>query len=391
MECGYHERNACRSCTAIGAPIGLQRATKQDRALAAVIAPQRADEVRWLEAFGGDEANYRNKAKMVVGGSTEAPTLGILDAQQLGVDLRDCGIITQGLRAAMPPLSAFITAAGLAPYDVPSRRGELKHLLVTESPDGELMVRFVLRSTESLPRIRKHLDGLLAQLPIRVATANILPTHVALLEGEEEHLLTEESVLPMRLDGLTLRLPPRSFFQTNTVVAAALYRQSAEWADSVFADVAEGADSRLDARAASRRIVDLYCGVGGFALALAGPGRSVLGIETSAEAIAAAEATATAAGLPDTTFIAGDATQWLASAEAAPDLVVVNPPRRGLGEHLTATLEASGVPSIIYSSCNPDSLAADLARMPSYRPVEARLFDMFPQTSHLEVMVLLER
>ena len=380
MECEYFERGECRSCTAMGVPIPRQRAAKQARAEAAVVVARDAAGVRWLEPFGGPEADYRNKAKMVVGGTLDAPTLGILDAARHGVDLRACGIMTPGLRAAMPALAAFVTTAGLTPYDVPSRRGELKHLLVTESPDGELMVRFVLRSTEPLPRLRKHLGGLLAQLPIRVATANLLPTHVALLEGEEEHVLTAEDALPMRLGGLTLRLPPRSFFQTNTAVAAALYRQAAEWADRVLVPGAQPHD-----------VVDLYCGVGGFALALAGPGRRVLGIETSAEAIAAARTTAADAGMRDTAFLPGDATEWLATAGEPPDLVVVNPPRRGLGERLAAALEASGAPTVVYSSCNPDTLARDLAAMPSYRAVEARCFDMFPQTDHLEVMVLLQR
>lgn len=380
MECGYHERDECRSCTAIGVPIARQRATKQELAEAAVArAPQGSSDLEWLPAFGGPEADYRNKAKMVVGGTAAAPTLGILDAERRGVDLRGCGILAPGLRAAMPALAGFITEAGLTPYDVPTRRGELKHLLVTESPDHELMVRFVLRSTEALPRIRKHLDGLLATLPIRVATVNLLPAHAALLEGEEEHVLTEAAMLPMRLDGLTLLLPPRSFFQTNTAVAAALYRQAADWA-------ARELDPGRPAR-----IVDLYCGVGGFGLALAGSGRSVLGIESSTEAISAAEAAARMAGMRDTAFLPGDATEWLATAGAAPDLIVVNPPRRGLGERLTTALEASGTEWLLYSSCNPDSLGADLERLPGYRPVAARLFDMFPQTGHLETMVLLAR
>lgn len=381
MDCGYHARGECRSCTSMGVPIALQRETKQERAAAAVAASAAVGAAtHWLAPFCGPDTDYRNKAKMVVGGSRSAPTLGILDAAQHGVDLRDCGIITPGLRAAMPPLAAFITTAGLTPYDVPTRRGELKHLLVTESPDGELMVRFVLRSTEPLPRIRKHLSTLLDALPIRVATANLLPAHAALLEGDEEIPLTEATTLPMRVNDLVLLLPPRSFFQTNTAVAAALYQQAADWAEQV---IGEGGGPK--------RLVDLYCGVGGFALSLAGPDRKILGIETSTEAITAAETSARLGGIAGCAFVAGDATEWLATAGDAPDLIVVNPPRRGLGERLTAALETSGAPTIIYSSCNPATLALDLTRMPSYRPTQARLFDMFPQTDHLETMVLLER
>src|SRR5699024_6670884 len=88
----------------------------------------------WLPPLASRESGYRNKAKMVVGGTAAAPTLGILDAAARGQDLRECGIIAPGIRAAFGALTRFITTAGLTPYDVPSRRGELKNLIVAESP-----------------------------------------------------------------------------------------------------------------------------------------------------------------------------------------------------------------------------------------------------------------
>ena len=174
----------------------------------------------------------------------------------------------------MPALAAFVTRARLEPYDVPSRRGELKNLLVTESPDGELMLRFVLRSQEPVTRIRKHLPALQAEVPrLAVVTVNLLPEHRAVLEGEREVVLTGEATLPMRLaTGVTLQLGPRSFFQTNTPVAEALYEQARAWVDGL---------------PGVRTVWDLYCGVGGFALHLASPGREVLGVEVSADAVAA--------------------------------------------------------------------------------------------------------
>ena len=135
---------------------------------------------------------------------------------------------------------------------------------------------------------------------------------------------------------------------------------------------------------------DLYSGVGGFALHLAGGGTDVTGIETSVEAVASAELSRTDAALSRVRFAAGDATAFALSAPSAPDLVVVNPPRRGIGAELAGWLERSGAAHVLYSSCNAASLAKDLAAMPSLRPVKARVFDMFPQTTHFEVMVLLE-
>ena len=90
-------------------------------------------------------------------------------------------------------------------------------------------------------------------------------------------------------------------------------------------------------------------------------------------------------------FVAGDATAYALGAGDAPDLVVVNPPRRGIGAELAGWLESSGCGHVVYSSCNAESLARDLALMPSLRPVEARVLDMFPHTTHYEVLVLLTR
>jgi 23S rRNA (uracil747-C5)-methyltransferase len=154
VDCAYFDDLRCTSCTLMGQPYAAQLAEKQ-RYVAALL--DRHHGLGWLQPVASIEAGYRNKAKMVVGGTVDAPTIGILDADGYGVDLQACGICSPGLRAAFPAISAFITLARLTPYDVPARTGELKHLIVTESPAGELMIRFVLRSTEPLPRIRKHL------------------------------------------------------------------------------------------------------------------------------------------------------------------------------------------------------------------------------------------
>ncbi len=373
--CPAYDDGRCRSCTLLAVPYHEQLAGKAAHT-AGLLAP--FGDIAWEAPVPSAPAGYRNKAKLVVGGTLDAPTLGILDVDHRGVDLQDCLLYEERLAATFPVLAAFVTRAGLVPYAVPERSGELKHLLVTVSPDGELMVRFVLRSTESLARIRKHLPALLAELPqVAVASVNVLPAHAALLEGEREILLTEASALRMRLGGIDLWLRPQGFFQTNSAVAAALYRQAATW-------LADDPPASL---------WDLYCGVGGFALHAAAATRArVLGVETSEAAVAGARSSAASAGL-DAEFVAGDATAFALGAPAAdvPEVVVVNPPRRGIGAALAGWLEASGVPRVLYSSCHAESLATDLAAMPSLRPVRGRLLDMFPQTAHDEVLVELRR
>ncbi|WP_121253775.1 23S rRNA (uracil(747)-C(5))-methyltransferase RlmC [Nocardioides ferulae] len=377
MQCSHFEAGRCRSCSWLERSYDDQLAAKEGQVRGLLAA---WPDLAWEAPVGSAEEGFRNKAKMVVGGTVEQPTLGILDPRGGGVDLRDCPLHSPGLQAALPVLADFVARAAIVPYDVPGRRGELKHLLVTEAPDGRLMVRFVLRSQEPVARIRKHLPWLIEALPpLAVASVNLQPEHKAVLEGEREIVLTDESSLTMRVNEIDLHLRPQSFFQTNTDVAAALYRQVRDWVD--------------EAEPAS--LWDLYCGVGGFALHCARPGRRITGVETSAEAVASAERTRDGLGLDAglVRFVAGDATAY-ALDSAPPDvpgLVVVNPPRRGIGSDLAAWLDGSGVDRVAYSSCNAQSLARDLAAMPSLRPVRGRVLDMFPQTAHYEVAVLLER
>ncbi|GAA2171759.1 23S rRNA (uracil(747)-C(5))-methyltransferase RlmC [Agrococcus versicolor] len=367
LDCGYHRAGLCDSCTRIDVPYADQLARKDAAARAAVPG------ATWLPPQASAVEAFRNKAKMVAGGTIDAPTLGILDGERRGVDLRRCPLHEQPIRDALPVLAELVRDARVPPYSVPERRGELKHVLVTSSPDGELMVRFVLRSTEAVPRIAKRLAWLRERIPgLVVASASILPEHRAVVEGDVEVPLTHEQTLVMRLNGVPLALRPGGFFQTNTAVAAALYREATAWIDDV--DPAS--------------VADLYCGVGGFALHAARPGRDVVGVETSAEAIAGAIETAAATATP-ARFVVGDATAADDTTVDA-DLVVVNPPRRGIGA-LAVRLEASRARHVVYSSCNPTTLARDLQAMPSLRPVRARMFDMFPHNDHAEVLVLLER
>lgn len=372
MQCSYFDAGLCRSCTIIETPYQQQLADKDAR-VRGLLAGQ---PTTWLPAVASPQAGYRNKAKMVVGGTAEAPTLGILDDRGRGIDLRECGICSPGITAALPAVAAFITRAGLVPYDVPDRRGELKHVLVTESPSGELLLRFVLRSPDLIPAIRSELGWLMTELPqVCVVSVNLQPEHKAILEGPDEVVLTERETLSMRLGAVDLHLRPQSFFQVNTAVAADLYAQAAAWVNSI----------------APSSVWDLYCGVGGFALHVAAADRTVTGVETSVDAVASAQMSALDAGLTGARFEAADATRYAVESADRPELVIVNPPRRGIGGELAGWLEGSGIDHVIYSSCNPTSFVKDLAAMPSYRVRQARVLDMFPNTTHLEVITLLER
>ena len=414
MLCQLHDASLCRSCPSLDLPLAQQLQLKQS-AVQATLAGQ-VETAAWLEPFASAPSHFRNKAKLAVSGTTHAPVLGLVDRFDNGTDLTSCPLHVNEIKAALAPLTRAITRMGLQPYSIVKRRGELKHVLITASTNGQLMVRFVLRSTAQLPAIRKGAPRLQSELPgLRVLSVNIQPRPAAILEGEREIILSQDSTLDMPLylpelgvDGvvvnnkksvLPLVLPPQSFFQTNSDVAAGLYAQARAWARDYAGGQAgvltgePGAGGAYpDAIQSSQSIWDLYCGVGGFALALAQPGAQVLGVEVSAPAIDGARAAVAQLGLtsPQVRFEAGDASVLDASGQVyghdKPDLLVVNPPRRGIGE-LAASIEDSGIQRVLYSSCNPASLTKDLEVMSSYRVRRARLFDMVPHTNHAEVLV----
>lgn len=398
LHCGYYQRGECASCSEIEIPYERQLAEKV--ALAASLIPAQA----WLAPAASAIDKFRNKVKLVVTGTYENPRLGII-----GQDLRECPLPTSGIQKVLPVFAAFITRCELRPYDFRRDSGDLKYLLVTESSSGELMLRFVVRRRGVQGIIRKYLPELLQELPqLSVVSLNIQPERKAIIEGLEEIVLTprEELEMPLPELGFSLQLRPQSFFQTNTQQAEVLYRQAAMWL--------QGAKSAWD----------LYCGVGGFAFALAAAGvMEVVGVETSAEAVSSAQLNAekyaqvTKESLRQETagilrnissletstegsfipakleFICADARSWAQeqlNLRNLPEALVVNPPRRGIGEKLAAWINDSGIKKLVYSSCNVVSMAQDLEFMPNYEVVEAQVVDMFAHSKHFECIALLQ-
>lgn len=373
MECLYFAAGRCRSCTQLPVPYTDQLQTKADHCAATLGQFQG---LRFLPPQASPESGFRNKAKMVISGTTENPTIGILDADGHGIDLRNCGICAPELRILFPVVERFIRELEMIPYNVPKRKGELKHVILTLSDTGAVMVRWVLRTKKHFVALRDSLPQFLELLPRHsVVSVNFLPEHKAVLEGSEEIILTRRTTLEFGLNGVPMHLRPQGFFQTNTTIAAALYRQARQWI--------------TDTNPAS--LWDLYSGVGGFALHCAEGDRVVQGIESSAESVAAANTSAKDMELEHVSFTAMDATEFALASTQAPEAVIVNPPRRGISAELAQWLNESTVQHVIYSSCNAQSLARDLERLDQFTPEVARVMDMFPQTDHYEVIVKLQR
>lgn len=386
LNCHHFNQNQCLSCQWLDKDETAQLSEKTEE-LKRLISPfilQNKTEI--LPPVVSEISHFRNKAKMVVSGSVERPILGLLKDQtdpQSGVDLTDCPLYAEGIKALFPILKDFIGRAGLVPYNIAKKKGELKYILITQSQYNQsVMLRFVLRSTQKQPLVERELPALLAKLPENsVVSLNIQPKHAAILEGETEIFLTEQTTIEENFNGIPLFIRPQGFFQTNPKVASQLYKTAQDWIEHF----------------PIQHLWDLFCGVGGFGLHCAkmlqgkNSAVSLTGIEISASAIASATKSAGKLGLKNVTFASLDSAQFASSnnEQKKPDLVIVNPPRRGIGKALAGYLNELAPQYLIYSSCNAHSMAKDFEAFTNYELHKVQLFDMFPHTSHYEVLTLL--
>jgi 23S rRNA (uracil747-C5)-methyltransferase len=323
---------------------------------------------------------FRNRAKMAVTGSSDSSIIGLHGGENLdeGRELLSCPIHHPRLNEVLQALPEFLERFRIEPYRIEERRGELKGLIAFYSPASqEMYLRFVLRSQECIARLRKMVPEFQARFPFLVClSANLQPIPHAILEGPEEIFLTERQSIVHQLGRLRLKLAPQAFVQTNVEVATKLYEIAAEWIGEIQPE----------------RAMELFCGQGAFSLMAASSAKTWLGIELNADAVTQANETAESLGYSHVRFHAADAAQVGAEmTEFSPDLVLVNPPRRGLSGAVSL-IGASLPRHLIYSSCNSESLAEDLKVLASkYRLKRAQIFDLFPHTNHFETLVWLER
>jgi 23S rRNA (uracil747-C5)-methyltransferase len=378
-ECPYYSAGQCSSCTLLSQPVGRRLSTKIENVHRIFsnsgISPEKIEDV----VIPTQPWGSRHKVKMAVAGTLESPTIGISGLAISSQDLSSCPLMPHQLQSLMEGIKSVIRSASLAPYDLTTKRGELKGLIAMLNRAGsEGILRFVLRSSEAIPRIRKAVGLLHQQHPwLRVISCNIQPLHAAIPEGPDEVMLSSQVTIEDHYGGIPLAFAPQSFMQVTPEIAEALYRRVAAYASALSIDSA----------------LDLFCGVGGFSFAVASYVRRLTGVEISSRAIASASLTAQKAGLAHLTFTAGDVDTYLARVVTeTPQLVIANPPRRGLSLSVKQWLLNARPRHFVYSSCNPETFCRDAQELAgAYGLTIAAPFDMFPLTSHIEVLGFFER
>jgi 23S rRNA (uracil747-C5)-methyltransferase len=372
--CKHFDSGNCRSCEWITVPYADQLRKKESILIESL--GLKANDPRLEATMASLQTGFRNRAKMTVTGTVENPCIGLIGTDTLdqGRELLDCPIHHPRLNEVIQALPQYIRDYQLIPYRINERKGELKGLILFYSPgSNELYLRFILRSRECVSRIRKLLPKLQEQFPfLTCVSANLQPIPHAHLDGPEEIILSDRPFIRHQLGEWTFQLSPQAFVQTNADTATRLYQTAADWVATIR----------------PVKMLELFCGQGAFSFFASKSADSILGIEINAAAVDTANRTAKTLGLDHIRF---ECLQAKNAPHFGADLILVNPPRRGLAESVQLILDQQPE-SLIYSSCSHESLARDLQNLSNDYSIEKiRIFDLFPHTEHFETLVLLRR
>src|SRR5690348_6392467 len=329
-----------------------------------------------------DVFHYRNKLEYSFTQLEHGPTLGLHQAGRWDevLEIEKCWLTTEVGNAIRNAVREWARGDRLVGYSQEDQTGYLRHLVVREGRNtGQALVQLVTAPGEKFDT-GGFVDVLRAFPEVRSIhwSENESPAEVTNVPTQ---LLWGEEAIEEQLCGLRFRVRPNAFLQTNTRMAERLYELAREYA----------------ALTGGETVYDLYCGIGTIGLTLASQALTVWGVEVSEESVACALENADLNGITNAAFFAGEvgaSIEELADRAGAPDVAVVDPPRAGLsGKALRrlARLEAS---RIVYVSCNPTTLAAnvkELEREWGYRLERVRPVDMFPHTPHVESVSLLTR
>ena len=377
MKCHYFKSDTCNSCDLLNQSYADSLLIKENELKQ--FFPDNVMSIKPTLGIADEIAGSRNKAKFAVFNHNNRLTFGFYHSNGAYQELENCPLHAEGINKLLPSVRDILNKYKITPYDLKSKSGELKYLLISSSGEGdatELLLRFVLRSKNLLHKLKQAVADIVSLSPaVKVISANIQPIHQAILEGEEEIVLTTDSYITHHFDEFKLTLGTRSFFQVTSEIAKSLY-------NSVADAIKQDAPSSL---------IDLYCGVGAFSFYASRHCADITGIEISKEAIECAKQSAQL-NQKNIQFESMDVETYLRQANKQFDAVLINPPRRGLGSAIVKMIQDISPRFIYYSSCNAKTLERDFQELKNtYHIKSLQIFDMFPYTKHYETLMCLTR
>lgn len=344
-------------------------------------------EVPVLDILPSPEVDrYRNKVQFPVGvDKNGVPCIGFYAGRTHRiVPCPDCKLQPGVLNEIGNALCAFFAQQGIRPYDEQSGKGLVRHIFLRRGAhSGQIMVCLVCTRAK-LPHAEQLCTALREQFPaISTILLNVNAKNTNVILGSENHILYGPGYIEDTLCGVPVRLGPLSFYQVNTLAAERLYGVAAQYAQLTPDDA----------------LLDLYCGMGTIGLSMADQCRELIGVEIVPEAIESAKANAARMGetvAAKSRFFCADAGQaatQLAAEGLHPDIVMLDPPRKGCDEATLSAVVRMAPRRVVYVSCNPATAARDAAWLEKngYHAEKVQPVDLFPRTKHVEAVLLLTK
>ena len=344
-------------------------------------------EVPVLDILPSPEVDrYRNKVQFPVGvDKNGAPCIGFYAGRTHRiVPCPDCKLQPGVLNEIGNALCAFFAQQGIRPYDEQSGKGLVRHIFLRRGAhSGQIMVCLVCTRAK-LPHAEQLCTALREQFPaISTILLNVNAKNTNVILGSENHILYGPGYIEDTLCGVPVRLGPLSFYQVNTLAAERLYGVAAQYAQLTPDDA----------------LLDLYCGMGTIGLSMADQCRELIGVEIVPEAIESAKANAARMGetvAAKSRFFcadAGKAASQLAAEGLHPDVIILDPPRKGCDEATLSAVAAMFPRRVVYVSCNPSTAARDAKWLEEhgYHAEKVQPVDLFPRTKHVECVIALSK
>ena len=344
-------------------------------------------EVPVLDILPSPEVDrYRNKVQFPVGvDKNGVPCIGFYAGRTHRiVPCPDCKLQPGVLNEIGNALCAFFAQQGIRPYDEQSGKGLVRHIFLRRGAhSGQIMVCLVCTRAK-LPHAEQLCAALREQFPaISTILLNVNAKNTNVILGSENHILYGPGYIEDTLCGVPVRLGPLSFYQVNTLAAERLYGVAAQYAQLT----------------PDETLLDLYCGMGTIGLSMADQCRELIGVEIVPEAIESAKANAARMGetvAAKSRFFcadAGRAATQLAAEGLHPDIVMLDPPRKGCDEATLSAVVRMAPRRVVYVSCNPATAARDAAWLEKngYHAEKVQPVDLFPRTKHVECVIALSK
>lgn len=338
-------------------------------------------EIEAEEFIPADEPDrYRNKAQIPFGSEKGQAVFGFYaERSHRIIPFTDCLLQPEIFSVIAQATAHFLNDTSNDLYDEMTGRGRFRHLYIRRAfATGEVMVCAVVNAN-GLVREEEFVRRIRAVSPeIKSIVINVNREKTNVIMGNKCRTAWGSETIRDMLCGVTFEISPLSFYQVNRAQAERLYQKAAEYA---------GLDGR-------QVLFDLYCGTGTIGLTMASKARALYGVEIIPDAVDNAVRNAALNGITNAHFVCGDAhdkAQKLKEQGIQPDVVIVDPPRKGCSEATVEFLDKTSPEKIIYISCDPATLARDVARLKTsgWQLIKFTVVDMFPRTANVETVALL--